>query len=90
MRELFGERVDWRTMERDVLDITAFERPGDWAEHFKTKYGPTLVAQANARKDGRERELEEALDRFADEWNRGSGDEARFEQEYLVSVGTRG
>jgi len=31
----------------------------------------------------------EALDRFCDEGNLGSPDEARFEQEYLLCVGTR-
>jgi hypothetical protein len=29
------------------------------------------------------------LDRFCDEWNIGTADKARFEQEYLVPVGTR-
>ena len=32
---LFGGRVDFRTLERDVLDITAFERAQDYGEHFK-------------------------------------------------------
>ena len=44
---------------------------------------------ANAEKDGRLDELNEAIANFCDEWNRGSDDDARFEQEYLVSVGTR-
>ena len=26
LRELFGDRVEWHTLERDVLEITAFER----------------------------------------------------------------
>jgi SAM-dependent methyltransferase len=89
MRELFGDRVDWRTLERDVLEITAFEHPRDYGVHFKDRYGPTIAARANAAKDGREGELDEALDRFCDEWNLGSADDARFEQEYLVAVGTR-
>jgi len=33
--------------------------------------------------------LDDALDRFCDEWNLGTEDEARFEQEYLIVVGTR-
>ena len=89
VRELFGDRVELRTLERDVLDITAFERPGDYGEHFKDKYGPTIVAQANARRDGREEELVEAIQRFCDEWNLGTSEQARFEQEYLIVVGTR-
>ena len=89
LRELMGDRVRWRTLERDVLEITAFERPHDYADHFKRYYGPTIATQANARKNGREAEFEEALDRFTDEWNRGTPDRARFEKEYLLAVGER-
>jgi len=89
MRELFGDRVDWRTLERDQLEVTAFARPREYGEHFKDRYGPTIAARANASKAGREGELDEALDRFCDEWNRGSADGAHFEQEYLLAVGTR-
>ena len=89
VRELFGDRVAFRTLDRDVLEITAFEKPRDYGEHFKAKYGPTIAARKNASGDGREGELDEALDRFCDEWNLGSEDSARFEQEYLVVAGTR-
>jgi SAM-dependent methyltransferase len=89
LRELFGDRVDWRTLERDDLEVTAFEHPHDYGQHFKDRYGPTIVARANAAKSGREAELDAALDSFCDEWNLGSGGDARFEQEYLVAVGTR-
>jgi SAM-dependent methyltransferase len=89
VRELFGERVDLHTLDRDVLPVDAFERPLDYGEHFKGRYGPTIVARNNASKDGREQELDEALDRFCEEWNLGSDDDARFEQEYLVVAGTR-
>jgi SAM-dependent methyltransferase len=87
--ELFGDRVDFRTMEREDLDITAFKRPHDYGEHFAAFYGPTITVRKNAEKDGREGEFDEALNAFCDEWNRGTEDEARFEQEYLVAVGTR-
>jgi SAM-dependent methyltransferase len=87
--ELFGARVDFPTLERDVLEITAFQEPRDFGEHFKARYGPTIAAQANARRTERETELNEALDRFCDEWNLGSADHARFEMEYLLAVGTR-
>src|ERR671915_2306255 len=89
MRELFGDRVDFKSMEREMLEITAFEKPQDYGEHFKAYYGPTIVARKNAEKDGREGELDEALNAFCDEWNRGSSDDAYFEQEYLVAVGTK-
>ena len=63
LRELFGDRVEFHTLERDVLEITAFERPHDYGEHFKARYGPTIAARANAARDGREAEFDEALDR---------------------------
>jgi ubiquinone/menaquinone biosynthesis C-methylase UbiE len=87
--ELFGTRVDFHTLERAMLEITAFEHPRDYGEHFKARYGPTIAAQRNARANGREAEFNEALDRFCDEWNRGTPDNARFEKEYLLLVGTR-
>jgi SAM-dependent methyltransferase len=89
LRGLFGDRVEFRSIERDVLEVTAFEHPQDYATHFKERYGPTIAAQKNARANGREEELVEALDRFCDEWNRGTPDRARFEMEYLLTVATR-
>ncbi len=89
MKELFGDRVDFPTLEREMLEITAFKYPHDYGEHFKERYGPTIVAQTNARNNGREVEFNEAVDAFCDEWNLGAPDEARFEQEYLLAVGTR-
>jgi SAM-dependent methyltransferase len=89
LRELFGDRVEFQTLKRDVLEITAFERPRDYGEHFKALYGPTIAVRKNAEKDGRAEEFDEALDHFCDEWNRGTPDQARFEKEYLLAVGTR-
>jgi SAM-dependent methyltransferase len=88
-RTLFGDRVDLHSTGRDVLEITAFERPHDFAEHFKARYGPTIVARGNAVTNGREAEFDAAFDGFTDEWNRGTPDQARFEMEYLLTVGTR-
>ncbi len=90
LKELFGSAVDFNTLERDVLEVTAFERPHDYGEHFKTRYGPTIAARANAERAGREGEFDRALDEFCDEWNRGTSEQAQFEQEYLLAVGTRG
>jgi hypothetical protein len=89
VRELFGSRADFHTLDRRVLEVTAFERPHDFGEHFKERYGPTIAARANAEKNDRAAEFDEALDAFCDEWNRGTDDDARFEMEYLVAVGTR-
>ncbi len=87
--ELFGDRVELGTLERDVLEVTAFERPGDYGEHFKQRYGPTIAARANAARDGREEEFDAALQAFCEEWDRGDGDGARFEMEYLLAAGGR-
>ena len=89
VQALFGDRVAFRTLEREALDITAFERPRDYGEHFKARYGPTIAARGNAQRTGREAEFDEALDRFCDEWNRGTADRARFDMEYLLAVGRR-
>jgi hypothetical protein len=89
LEELFGDRVDFGTLERRMLEITAFEHPRDYGEHFKQRYGPTIVAQTNARNNGREEEFNEALDQFCEQWNLGTADRARFEQEYLLATGTR-
>jgi SAM-dependent methyltransferase len=90
LRGLFGERVDWRTLDRAGLEITAFPEPGGYAGHFKDKYGPTIATQANARRNGQEEEFEQALAGFEAEWNlAGEGEPARYEHEYLLAVGTR-
>jgi len=89
LRELFGERVEFRAVERDLLEVTAFERPRDYGEHFKALYGPAIAARANAQHTGRQDELDDALNQLCDEWNRGTPERARFEMEYLLAVGTR-
>jgi SAM-dependent methyltransferase len=87
LRELFGERVEFATLERAELEVTAFERAGDYGEHFKDRYGPTIAARANAAANGREEEFDEELERFCTEWNRGEAS-AVFKMEYLLAVGT--
>jgi SAM-dependent methyltransferase len=88
LADLFGERVKFATLERAELEVTAFERPADYGEHFKARYGPTIAARANAEAGGREGEFDAALESFCVEWNRGDP-EAVFEMEYLLAVGTR-
>ncbi len=72
-----------------MLEITAFEDAQDYGEHFKGLYGPTIVARANAEKNGRADEFDRAVRDFCDEWNLSESGPARFEQEYLVAVGTK-
>ncbi len=87
LRELFGDRIELEKVERDVLEVTAFQRPDDYGEHFKERYGPTIAARANAEKEGRAEEFDQALSAFCAERNLGSDDDARFEMEYLLTVG---
>ena len=87
--ELFGDRVEFHTLKRDVLEITAFEHPRDYAKHFTAYYGPAIAARANAAREGREAEFDEALGQFCDEYNLGTPERARFEMEYLIAVGRK-
>lgn len=89
LEELFGDRVEFGHRERATLEVTAFARPSEFAEHFKRRYGPTIAAQANARREGREEEFEQALDRFFEEADLGSTGASRFELEYLLTCGPR-
>ena len=89
VRELFGDRVDFHTLQRDMLDIPQFQHPHDYGEHFKERYGPTIVARRNAASDGREAEFDQVMDDFCDEWNRGTDERAVFEMDYLLAVGVR-
>jgi SAM-dependent methyltransferase len=89
LRGLLGDRVELETVEKGILEVTAFERPDDFAEHFKQRYGPTIAARANAEKEGRTEELNQALSEFVAEQNRGSDEDAHFGMEYLLTVGRK-
>ena len=89
LQGLFGGRVEFHTLSRDVLEITAFEQARDYGEHFKAHYGPTIAVRANAVRNGLGAEFDAALDTFCDTWDRGTTGKARFEKEYLLAVGTR-
>src|SRR4051794_16056844 len=89
VRKLFGDDVEWTTLERQVLEVTAFDRPSDFADHFKQRYGPTITVRAKAAAEGRAEEFDAALDEFFANWNLGSPEHARFELEYLLAVGTK-
>src|SRR5688500_15415556 len=59
---ILGNRVDFHTLRRETLEITAFSRARDYGEHFKANYGPTIAVRANAAKEGRADEFDAALD----------------------------
>jgi len=58
-------------------------------DHFKARYGPTITTRAFAEKNGAAGDLDAALLAYFAEGNLGSEDQARFEIEYLLAVGTR-
>ncbi len=89
VRELLGDRVELSAPRRGTLEVTAFARPHDYGELFKAFYGPTISIRAHAAANGRAEEFDAALDAFCEEWNRGTSEQARFEMEYLITVGTR-
>jgi SAM-dependent methyltransferase len=89
LADLFGDRVAFTDHRRDNLEITAFEQPRDYGEHFKAYYGPTIAARANAERNGTAAEFDAALEAFCDRWSQASDGPTRFEKEYLLSVGTR-
>jgi len=81
--------VEWTKLERQVLEVTAFDRPAEFAEHFKQRYGPAIPTRAKAAAEGRADEFDAALNEFFENWNLGSPEHARFELEYLLAVGTK-
>jgi SAM-dependent methyltransferase len=89
LRSLLGDRVEYRSVTREVLTVTAFATPQDHADHFITRYGPTIAVRANAARDGREAELDAAILQVAHEFNRGTPENAVYEKEYLLTVATR-
>jgi len=89
LRGLFGGRVEWGTLDRDTLEVTAFPEAHAYARHFISCYGPTIAARANAERNGQAAEFDAALDAFCDEWDRGTPGAARYEMQYLLAVGTR-
>ena len=90
LAELFGDRVEFGAPVREPLEVNAFEQAGDFGQHFRERYGPTIAVRANAEAEGRLEQLDAELDGFCEEWNRGDDAGARFELEYLLSVGTVG
>src|SRR6185295_14729971 len=85
---LFGDRLQVTRQYRDVLQVTAFERPTDYGEHFKARYGPTIAIRQHAAQRGLTNGFDAELDEFCRQWNRGTHDRAHFEMQYLVTVGT--
>jgi hypothetical protein len=76
LKELLGDRVQLRTLQRDVLEVSAFADPRDYGEHFKARYGPT-IARARTPSERPRGRVRRRARRFCDEWNRGTRRRAR-------------
>jgi ubiquinone/menaquinone biosynthesis C-methylase UbiE len=88
--ELFGERVQWTTERVESLAFDEFDTPPALVDYFRELYGPTIAVYEYASQDP---ERLEALERdflaFAEAENLGTPDAARYELEYLVTVGRK-
>jgi SAM-dependent methyltransferase len=91
LEALFGDTVTWTSNTRATLEVTAFPEREAFAEHFVARYGPTITARGNAAAAGREAEFDTALAGVfhAADVGDGAAGAARYELEYLLSVGTR-
>jgi hypothetical protein len=88
VKGLFGDRVQFHTLQRDVLEINAFARARDYGAHFKAttarrlRYAPTPPRMA-ARRSSMRPWTCSATHGTAD------GRAGQVEKEYLLAVGTR-
>ena len=90
VQELLGDGLSDLRMERHILSITRFATPDEYVEEFKTRYGPTLAVQKNIGDDAERRaEFDQAYLDFAKRADSGEPGAARFDQEYLIVIGTR-
>ncbi len=91
VRARFGDRLTHVSMTRGLLDFAIGQRPADYRDSFKQRYGPTIAAYAHIADDARRvAELDAALeDLFARADLARDGEPARYELEYLVVVGRR-
>ncbi|SNT08886.1 class I SAM-dependent methyltransferase [Rhodococcoides kyotonense] len=86
VRELFGDRVVDLEFSTNRLAIDMFERPADFLEFFKAKYGPTIaVYNRIGSEPDKVHALDEALKDEAEEVYRGGA----MEWEYLLVTGRR-
>jgi SAM-dependent methyltransferase len=51
VRELLGSRVTDLEFRREKLRVDQFDRPADFRDYFKSRYGPTIAAYRNVGTD---------------------------------------
>jgi ubiquinone/menaquinone biosynthesis C-methylase UbiE len=74
VRELLGDRVTDVQVRRQALEVTRYEVPQDFREHFKTNYGPTIAAYRNIAEDPEQvASLDQTLADLARRYDHGTG-----------------
>lgn len=87
LRELFGDRVQWRALERRI-NRQRFFSPQHFVEFFRAYFGPTVRA-FEVLDAARQRELEEDLIASVTRFNRSGDETVLIESTYLEAIGTR-
>ena len=89
LRELFGDRVEWGTLERDNLEITRSSLPATGGSTSRSATGRRSSRARTRPRTARKRSSTRRWTTSATSGTSARDDDARFEQEYLVAVGTR-
>ncbi|MEV3904006.1 class I SAM-dependent methyltransferase [Mycobacterium sp. NPDC050551] len=90
VRNLFGDRVTGWTFERATVVLDHCTSPAQFREYWKRHYGPTIATYAyNAGAPDRVDALDRDFLRFLVGANRGDGDRAVWEAEYLIATATK-
>lgn len=90
VRELFGDRVSDLTMWRQSVMLDHCTEPRQFREYWKSNYGPTIAAyKFNADAPDRVEALDRDFLEFLTSWNRGEGQRAVWEAEYLLTTATK-
>lgn len=89
VRELFGDRVTFRSLVQQDVVIDRFATPRDFVDFFKANYGPTIaVYRAIADDPERVTALDRDLVALAERFDRGT-DGTVLDWEYLLVTATR-
>ena len=90
VRELFGDRVTGLTMQRRTVVLDHCTEPTEFREYWKRNYGPTIAAyKFNAHAPETVAALDADFLEFLTSWNRGGGERAVWEAEYLLVTATK-
>jgi ubiquinone/menaquinone biosynthesis C-methylase UbiE len=90
VRELFGDRVSDLQMRRQTILLDHCTEPTQFREYWKRNYGPTISAyKFNSESPDRVAALDCDFLEFLSSWNRGDGERAFWEAEYLLFTATK-